>query len=401
MLSFLVVIISSRYLGADVRGEISLFMLNVTLISMLNNVIGGSAYVYLSSRYSALSLLASGYVWAAVTACVGAWTLVTFSLSQPHLLLHLAAISLLASLNGINLNYLLGKERIRENNLITLSQILILLIVLFAQIFFTPHRGLSVYLNALYVSFGFGFLITLFPIKRYITFGPFSHFIDFILKAARQGILIQSAYIIQLLNYRLSYFLIEAHYGSAMLGIYSVGVSIAEAVWLVSKSIALVQYARVSNKGEGEYAQSLTINLVKLSGSVSFLLIIILVLIPSAFYTFVFGPEFTGIKRIILWLSPGILALAISTIFTHYFSGLGKNHFNTIASGIGLVFTLPLCFLLIPYWGPEGAALAADCAYTGALIYLLIKFMRHSNCSFSDFLPRMADARLAWQLLRK
>ena len=224
---------------------------------------------------------------------------------------------------------------------------------------------------------------------------------DIIKKFLKHGSYIQLANLLQLINYRLSYYLIDYWHGTAALGIYSVGVSIAEAVWLISKSIALVQYARVANIQDKEYAQNLTVKLVKLSFIGTLAVLIPLLLIPAGFFAVIFGKEFADIKIIILSLSPGILSLAISYIFTHYFSGIGKNHVNTIASGLGFILTLLFCFLLIPLYGIIGAAISASLSYFISFLYLFIIFKKESGSSVISYVPKVNDFKQAIGELRK
>ena len=47
IINFLVVLITARYLGAEGRGQISILFLNVTAILLFNDIIGGSALVYI------------------------------------------------------------------------------------------------------------------------------------------------------------------------------------------------------------------------------------------------------------------------------------------------------------------------------------------------------------------
>ena len=47
IINFLIVILTAKFTGSEGRGQMSLMYLNVTLILMINDLIGGSALVYL------------------------------------------------------------------------------------------------------------------------------------------------------------------------------------------------------------------------------------------------------------------------------------------------------------------------------------------------------------------
>jgi hypothetical protein len=56
IINFLVVLITARYLGADGRGQISIMFLNITVILLFNDIVGGSSLVYLTSKRNPYSL---------------------------------------------------------------------------------------------------------------------------------------------------------------------------------------------------------------------------------------------------------------------------------------------------------------------------------------------------------
>lgn len=71
------------------------------------------------------------------------------------------------------------------------------------------------------------------------------------------GFAIQIANFAQLLNYRLSYYIIEFCSGRKALGVFDLGTKLSEAVWILPKSMATVQYARISNSKENKiYAKN-------------------------------------------------------------------------------------------------------------------------------------------------
>jgi len=102
----------------------------------------------------------------------------------------------------------------------------------------------------------------------------------------RYGIMNQVAHITQMLSFRLSYYVLDHYHGEAAVGVYSNGISLAESIWMISKSISLVQYARISNTRERSEAAKLTVRLIKFSVAASLIILIPLMLVPSSFYTF-------------------------------------------------------------------------------------------------------------------
>ena len=391
LLNFFIVIITARYLGASVRGSIALLMLSVTIINIVNNIIGGSALVYLVPRNNLFRLLVPSYVWAVFSSIFISLLFYFLKLVELKYLSDLMIISFLSSAGAIQINVLLGKERVKLNNWISLLQTFLLLASLIVIVFIAGENSFSSYLFSLYIGFGMTFIISSLLVIKYIEYSPLGNISDLMKQFIRFGFQIQLAYVLQLMNYRFSCYLLDNLYGKSEVGIYSIGISVAEAVWLISRSIAMVQYAKISNTQEKHVSRKLSLSLVKLSFVGTLLLLIPFILFPKDGFAFIFGPAFRNIDEIVLWLSPGIMALAISTVFTHYFSGNGMNKINTIASGIGFVFTMIFCLLLVPKFGIKGAALSASISYTSSLVYLYVKFAKETHFKLKEYMPNIGD----------
>lgn len=202
-----------------------------------------------------------------------------------------------------------------------------------------------------------------------------------------------------MLNYRLAYWLIEKFQGTASLGVYTVANQLAEGAWLVPRSLALVLYSKISNTAGIEGQRLLTLTFLKTSLACATAVAAVLLLLPSTVYQWLFGPEVVGLPPLIALLVPGILSMAASQAFSHFFSGTARNIHNVIGSGLGLVFTVVAGFLLIPAHGLPGAALTATLAYTMNAVYQTIAFMRITGTRFRECWPNAADLRRLRTLL--
>ena len=205
----------------------------------------------------------------------------------------------------------------------------------------------------------------------------------------------------QLFNYRLSYYIIEKYFDRATLGVFSIGVQISESVWIISKSIAMVQYARIANSRDPVYSRDLTAAFIRITTLLTLVILGFLLILPSGFFVLIFRSDFSNLHQVILSLSAGILAIAISLMLSHYFSGSGKPWHNTISSGVGLIFTLLLGFVLIPRMGITGAGITSSVAYTAGTVYQLIVFVRVSGAKWKSLQPFGKDYLKVLQLLKK
>jgi O-antigen/teichoic acid export membrane protein len=119
---------------------------------------------------------------------------------------------------------------------------------------------------------------------------------------------------------------------------------------------------------------------------VSAFAIIVLCLLPSSVYTFVFGPEFGEMAGIIRILAPGVLFYCVFLILGHYYSGIGRYQMNTFAALCGLAVTCILGFTLIPRYDVTGAAITSAVSYTVNAIFLFVFFMKESHFKGHDLI---------------
>lgn len=393
VISLGVIIITSKQLGAEAVGTISLIILGITIVQMVNNFIGGSSLVYLTPRIDIYKLFVPSYIWAFITAFVCSLILKLLHLIPAEYFFHVMLLSLIQSLSSINQSILLGREKVKTYNFITAVQVIILIIVLYVFVFYLEHREVLSYIIALYASYTFGMITSAIKTFRLIKFTHLTNLKHVLKDILRFGIYAQFANIIQLFNYRITFYLIESFLGRASLGVYSVGVQLSEGLWLTGKSMAIVQFSRISNVEDKIYAKKITLVFGKISLLVTFVMLIILILIPHQFFSEIFGKDFTDLPVVILSLASGILFLSFSFSLSHYFSGIGKPFHNTISSSIGFAVTLILGFLLIPKFHLWGAGITTSAAYLSILCYQVFFFTKVSGAKLKELLISRNDIR--------
>jgi O-antigen/teichoic acid export membrane protein len=208
------------------------------------------------------------------------------------------------------------------------------------------------------------------------------------------GSYLQIANIVQLFNYRLSYYFIENFIGRSAVGIYSAGAQLSEGLWLTGKSMSIVQYSKLSNTEDREYSKNITLAFGKISFLITLFLLIILILIPQNVFSFLFGKDFHELPIVIISLASGILFFSLSFSLSSYFSGIGKPYHNSISSAIGLLFTVVLGLILIPRYKLAGAGITASAAYLSILLYQLYFFLKTSGAKAKELLLTISEIKL-------
>jgi len=220
----------------------------------------------------------------------------------------------------------------------------------------------------------------------------------------RYGAQGQIANLAQLFNYRLDLFLVAAFVSRAGAGQYTVAVGLAESVWWLSSSVALVLMPRLTEM-EPERAAEMTPLACRSTLLASILAAVVLVIISGPAIDILFGEEFSPAQTPLVLLMPGIIAASASRVLGSYLFSQGRIIYNTYATFIALGLTIALDFALIPSLEVEGAAIASSIAYTATLIATLYWYHQVSGGSIREaLLFHPSDFRYyaeAWDRVRE
>ncbi len=299
----------------------------------------------------------------------------------------------MAALSETNTNILIGKERIKQSNILKLISPTASILYIIIFIFLNQFTSITDYINSLLIGYFLSLVCGIYLLRDEYKELQFNRFfnLNMFKTLFSLGFIKQLGNLSQQLNARMSFYLIALYSSSQALGVFSNGISLTESTLLFSSSLALVQYSRLSNSKDEGYSKSITLLLTKAIVILSFLALLILSLLPESFYTFVFGAEFSQVKQIIQLLFLGVLLLNATTTFTQYFASKGNFHIATIASTIGLIPTLVLGLLLIPRYGITGAAISTSLSYTIIFLIEYYYFRKYSKAKLKDLIPKKED----------
>ncbi len=393
------VAVSAQFLGLEAVGRIALLVLGISFILLFNNLVGGSGLVYLTPRFGTAALRWPAYGWCLITAAVAWGVLTRFPLVPPGFELHAVALALLQGLAGVHLGLLLGRERYGAHNSLQVLQSA-LLFATFILLLRTDGANILDYVYAAYVAHGATALVSgLLTLGSASSPGGAGSPLPDLF---RQGTLSQLANGLQLLNYRMAYYLVRRFQGEAALGLFSITTQLAEGAWLAPKSLGTVLYARVSNLADRDKQRDLTLAVFKIAVAIAAAALVVLYLLPLRVYQVFFGADMQDLSSLLLWMAPGLLAMSASQALSHYLSGSGRVHHNVIGSGVGVVVTLLVGYRTIPTMGLYGAALTASAAYCASLAYQVIVFNRLTHTRAAHYLPQSQDLErigLLWKRL--
>jgi len=375
LVNFLLVIFTTQIWGSEGRGEIAFLMANISIIVILNNIFSGSTVAYHSSKLNKFHLLSTSFVGTLFFSLIGS---LLFSIYYNFdNFKHLFIIATLISFsNSISLYYL-GSKNIKWFNLLTIISPIFTAFYLIILYYGLKIQSINTFFYSYYLGIGTVFIFGFFKIINKNIFEISFIKIKDLKTIFYYGFNNELSSFLQFLNYRLSYFFIAELLGFHELGVFSVAVSITEAIWIVSKSMSAVHFSEIINSTNYKKDIIITSKVALQNFWFSLLLSIILFILPNSLFIFIFGDSFSEVKTITTYLIPGIIFIAVSNVYGHYFAGIGKLTILKNKSFIGFVTTLLAALVLIPKYKLIGACISLNISHMISSSYLFIMYLKH------------------------
>jgi O-antigen/teichoic acid export membrane protein len=386
-LAFATGIILARALGPEGRGAYGLFVVSAAFGQLLLGLGVGNATIYYMNKgeFTLKDLVSAAHVMvvfaltvtAIIVSAIAPWAAGDISGVSPWLLI--LAVPVLLHWNLMRM-ILQGQSRFLALGVTTIAQQAILVTVvavLAARGDPTPAQAAWCLIGATATAAVLG--LTLVGL-RHVDLGQVVRpRIQTLKKLAGFGVQGEAGNILQLLNYRLDQYILGAIVGLSGVGVYAVGASMTEAIFIMANSVALVLLPRLTADEDEAYwmaplAARNTMMIAAL-GAVA-LAIVAPVLVPLAF-----GDSYEDSVQALWLLLPGTVALAGSKVLTSYIFSRGRPLLNTGITAVALVVTVTLDLILIPVFEVNGAALASSIAYVVHFAAALAVYSRLSGRS--------------------
>ena len=196
---------------------------------------------------------------------------------------------------------------------------------------------------------------------------------------ARLALAMGAVHVINLLSYRIELFILERHEGLDDIGIYSIAMQAAEAMWLIAAAVAGAVTAPAVHETEAAAVRLITraaLRALLFTAAVA----AVVGLVGPFVIPLALGDAFDDAARPLLFLLPGVVLYAPVNVLVVYLSvRRGRPRLSVAVAVSGGVATLALALVLIPRYGTEGAALASTAGYAAAAALALAFFLRLSR----------------------
>lgn len=180
---------------------------------------------------------------------------------------------------------------------------------------------------------------------------------------------------------------------AAGVGVYSVGVSLAELLIYAPQALGTALSAR-SLQEDASSGAELTARTTRLLTAFLALTAAALALFARPLVVGLFGVQFAAASTVIAVLIPGVVLWGIASQPAAYLASHGRLFPRMSTTTLLINFTLNLA--LIPLLGPAGAAIATTISYTVISGYIIWTYARETQTRVIDLLVmRVSDVRFA------
>ncbi|MDR0393786.1 MAG: polysaccharide biosynthesis C-terminal domain-containing protein [Tannerella sp.] len=401
-LNLLLIFINSKVLGREGMGMIGVIYASANLAVIFNSILCGNTIIYFMNRYNLRYVFYPAYGWAFAGSVVSCAVMYVFHMLPAGYECIIFALAALISLVTAHSQMILGKDNVKGFNRVFIFQGVLTFLLLSGIYFIAGHRHVWGYLAGLFIAslsaYLYSLLLLIPHLRKKENHPVHLSFFKALKTMFVYGIWSGADNLAEGLATRLNYFLVKSAGGYGSVGLLDSGTKMSESVWHISNSVSYIEYNSVSKTTDREEQKRVTLQLFKLTYCALAAVMAVIACVPEWIFTeYLLTPEFAGIRKIILGLSPGIVALGGNRILSHYFIGSGKIRYSTFCSLFGLVVLWIAGFVLIPAFGVFGAALTSGIAYTGMLIFSLVVFMKQTGTTIPELIPSKND----WEVLRK
>ncbi|MCC6373125.1 MAG: polysaccharide biosynthesis C-terminal domain-containing protein [Bacteroidia bacterium] len=376
VINLIVLVISAKYLGVSTRGEISIFILNISIVQVICSVYTGYSIVHFVPKYSFKKMLRDGVVFTLIFALLSN-LIINFlekQLSGYEWVAYL--VSVLVILNTFNCTLLLGKENIGRYNLLSILQPLLLVSGIAFYTLVIHNYTVEAYIHPLIISFVIALVVSTLSILKYLRTSTGNNY-DFT-QLITDGFYFQAGILIYLFSSRISYYLLPDR---ATVGLYSSAVVLTESVLLIANGVAPVLISKVANSENKNQNAVTGLTFAKLSLLLSVFGILIMMLMPERFFTYLLGSGFVGVKPLMMAYAPSVIAMSFFIPLANFFTAIGKQKTTLICYSTGLLCTLIVAPLLIKSYGATGAAYTANLSALIMTVLMIILFFYNNQLS--------------------
>lgn len=380
LVGLLFTLFQSVYLGAEIKGQVA----TVNSITSITSIILGlgiyHAYPYFkrNSKTDVMPVfLKIGLLFLVLYSSISA-AAIGFLRISPKIIAVLILTPLLtydSIVSYITLVEVPNKRSITDMGVV-FSELLVLLVLWFTA---RPSFVIGVFVIA-FKDVTKALLFTFWWRKRF--FAPSESILAWIPKLTRFGFFPMLSFLMTTLNYRVDVLMLNGRVADASIGVYSVGVLLAERIWMIPDAMKGVM---ISNITKGKDAHE-TSYVIRICNTVCLVIIVGIIVFGKPFLDIVFGEEYKGAYQVTLILLAGVFSMIYYKLIAAYNNVMGKQVVSFLLLGIGVACNIIANLILIPKWGIYGAGTASVISYAVCSMLFIFYFCHYTGIPFTEML---------------
>lgn len=298
----------------------------------------------------------------------------------------------------ITATYISSDRIIGLNNRVLFSSIIINLLYFIFWLF--DYLGTSIYI----IIFSLNFIITniLLTSKLYI---PFKLYFDkkLLSEQFKYGVIVYFGILFAFFSFRIDQWMIKHFLTDADLGIYAIGVTISELMFIIPTSFVNPYRARLYNINNDDASyKEITVRTVKFTFYavlfVSAIVYFAAELIPS---NFLYGQKYSNSVILVQIMITGLIFTVFGTIGLQYFIIKGKPFVIFFINLFVLILNISLNLYMIPKFGLIGAAVSSSVSHFAyGAIYILVFSYKENIKPISFFVIKKEELEILSKSLK-
>lgn len=391
VLAFVTSVITARYLGPAGKGLLSSIIFIPTLIITFGELGVRQSIVFHLGRkiFPDKELISTAYVlitFLAIPIIIIAFVIYNtyykgfFSLSSQVLAILVVPITLWTKVTS---GVLLGQGRISVFNRISWLPAVINLLGVLVLVVWT-HMGIN---GALLSSAFASFLICVYGFRLTTANNNFSFsYVDFkiAVRLLSKGFLFALSLFVVQLNYKLDIIILKKLVDISEIGIYSLGVNLAEILWQIPTAMGIVILSRTATKSEDKNQKYKVAQALRVSTVIMIVISLIMVIITPYIIPLMYGDAYLGSVSVTRTLLLGVIVFTFYKILNSRLAGLGKPLITIMLFIPCLILKIACNFILVPKMGIDGAAWSSNISYMLGGILVVLAFSKIDNISLKE-----------------
>lgn len=182
------------------------------------------------------------------------------------------------------------------------------------------------------------------------------------------------------LNYRVDVLMMKGKVTDAQIGVYAVGIQLVEKVWLISDALRDVLFSKLIKDRDSDEVN----RVIRICLTACLVVNIILIVLGRQFIILCFGTEYADAYEPLVIVLFGALMMVYYKIIQAYNIVHHRQNRNFIFLSISVISNVLLNIVFIPKWGINGAAFASLVSYILCSVLFVADYKRYTKSSAQD-----------------